>query len=174
MPKNTSSIQRDRAWLIDRSAPSAWTTSSFLDEAHLRRILRCYVRYYNDAERIGHWRKIRLSLVRFSGPDASNRIPSSADSITTMPGFKFSVRTPANVNPTEIDAIRRAMTPMVATPHGGDWSKVESFHVEDKEPGKTSGKIRGICRCCRSGRCSPTRCACDQREAEKSRESELE
>ena len=102
------------------------------------------------SERIGHWRKIRLSLVRFSGPDASNRIPSSADSITTMPGFKFSVRTPANVNPTEIDAIRRAMTPMVATPHGGDWSKVESFHVEDKEPGKTSGKIRGICRCCRS------------------------
>jgi len=93
MPKNTSSIQRDRAWLIDRSAASAWITSSFLGGAHLRRILRCYVRYYNDAERIGHWRKIRLSLVRFSGPDPSNRIPSSADSITTMPEFEFSVHT---------------------------------------------------------------------------------
>jgi hypothetical protein len=34
--------------------------------------------------------------------------------------------------------------------------------------------LGSICRCCRSGRCSPTRCACDQREAEKSRESELE
>jgi hypothetical protein len=45
------------------------------------------------SERIGHWTKMRRSLVRFSGPDASNRSPSSADSITTMRAFEFSVHT---------------------------------------------------------------------------------
>jgi len=32
----------------DRSAASAWIISSFFGEAHLRRILRSYTRYYND------------------------------------------------------------------------------------------------------------------------------
>lgn len=42
------------------------------------------------SERIGHWPKMRRSLVRFIGPDASNRSPSSADSITTLcPGLSF-------------------------------------------------------------------------------------
>src|SRR6266404_4889038 len=36
---------------------------------------------------------MRRLFARFSGPEASNRSPSSADSITTMPGFKFSVHT---------------------------------------------------------------------------------
>jgi hypothetical protein len=35
------------------------------------------------SERIGHWTKMRRQLVRFNGPDASNRSPFSADSITT-------------------------------------------------------------------------------------------
>jgi hypothetical protein len=45
-------------------------------EAHLRRILRCYARYYTTSERIDHWIKMRRSLVQFSGPGASNRCPS--------------------------------------------------------------------------------------------------
>jgi transposase InsO family protein len=47
------------------------------------------------SERIGHWTKMRRFLARFSGPEASNRPPSSADSITTIPGFRFSVHTGA-------------------------------------------------------------------------------
>ncbi len=43
--------------------------------------------------------------------------------------------------PSEIDAIRRALHDMVATPHGGDRSKVESCHLDDREPGKTRDKI---------------------------------
>ena len=38
-------------------------------------------------------------LARFSGPEASNRSPSSADSITTMPGFRFSVHTGRRLKP---------------------------------------------------------------------------
>jgi hypothetical protein len=37
---------------------------------------------------------MRRSLVQFSGPGASNRSSSWADSITTTPGFEFSVHTP--------------------------------------------------------------------------------
>jgi hypothetical protein len=47
-------------------------------ETHLRRILRCYARYFaisTTSERIEHWIKMRQSLARFSGP-ASNRSPS--------------------------------------------------------------------------------------------------
>ena len=36
---------------------------------------------------------MRRSLARFSGPGASNRSPSSADSITSTPGFEFLVHT---------------------------------------------------------------------------------
>jgi len=36
---------------------------------------------------------MRRSRARFSGPGASNRSPSWADSITATPGFKFSVHT---------------------------------------------------------------------------------
>jgi hypothetical protein len=40
-----------------------------------------------------------------------------------------------------VEAIPRAMTPLVATPHGGDRSKSESFALGGKEQGKTSDKI---------------------------------
>jgi N6-adenosine-specific RNA methylase IME4 len=43
--------------------------------------------------------------------------------------------------PSEIDAIRRALEPLVSTPHGGDRSKVETFHLDGREPGKTRDKI---------------------------------
>jgi hypothetical protein len=33
------------------------------------------------------------------------------------------------------------MEPMVATPHGGDRSKAETFHLDDRDPGKTRDKI---------------------------------
>ena len=47
-------------------------------EAHLRRILRSYTRYYNRAsEHIDHWTKIHRFLARYSGPEASNRFLSS-------------------------------------------------------------------------------------------------
>ena len=46
-----------------------------------------------------------------------------------------------NFLPSEIESIRRAMTPVVATPHGGDRSKVETFHLAGRVPGKTRDKI---------------------------------
>lgn len=47
-----------------------------------------------------------------------------------------------NFRPSEIDAIRRALHDLVATPHGGDrTSKSESFAFEGKTLGKTSDKI---------------------------------
>jgi hypothetical protein len=45
------------------------------------------------SERIGHWTKIRLSLVRFSGPDASKSYPVLGGFHHTMPEFEFSVHT---------------------------------------------------------------------------------
>src|SRR5215831_15613612 len=43
---------------------------------------------------IDHWTRMRRFLARFSGPGASNRSRSWADSITTTSGFEFSVHTP--------------------------------------------------------------------------------
>src|SRR5215510_3984354 len=45
------------------------------------------------SERIDPWIRMRRSLARFSGPGASNRSLSWADSIITAPGFKFLVHT---------------------------------------------------------------------------------
>jgi transposase InsO family protein len=70
-----------------------------LSGAHLRRILRSYARYTTKSERFDPWTKMRRSLAGFSGPEASNRSPSSGDSITTMPGFKLSVHTGGNTCP---------------------------------------------------------------------------
>src|SRR5262249_38209864 len=42
---------------------------------------------------IDHWTRMRRFLVRFSGPGASNRSRSWADSITTTSGCEFSVHT---------------------------------------------------------------------------------
>ena len=64
-----------------------------LGEAHLRRILRAYARYYNDIRTHRSLDKMRRSLARFSGPEASNRTPSWVDFITTMSGARFSVHT---------------------------------------------------------------------------------
>ena len=65
----------------------------FFGEALLRRILRSYSRYYNDIRTHYHWTKMRRFLVRSSELEASNRSPSSADSITAMRGYRFSVHT---------------------------------------------------------------------------------
>jgi transposase InsO family protein len=64
-----------------------------LGEAHLRRILREYARYYNTARITGHWTRMRRSHARFSGSDASCRMSWLAGCITNMPGFRFSART---------------------------------------------------------------------------------
>src|SRR4029078_6646154 len=40
---------------------------------------------------------MRRSLVKFSGPEASNHTPSLADFITTTSGFELSVHTPARL-----------------------------------------------------------------------------
>jgi transcriptional regulator with XRE-family HTH domain len=45
------------------------------------------------SERTGHWIRMRRSLARFSGPEASNPTPSLADFITITFGFRFSVHT---------------------------------------------------------------------------------
>jgi hypothetical protein len=55
-------------------------------------------------ERIGHWTKMRRFHARFSESEASNRSPSSADSITTMPGFRFLAHTG---DPSEVERYLR-------------------------------------------------------------------
>jgi Integrase core domain len=62
-------------------------------EAHLRRILRSYSRYYNDIRTHRSLDKDAPVSRRCSELEASNRSPSSADSITAMRGYRFSVHT---------------------------------------------------------------------------------
>ena len=64
-----------------------------LGEAHLGRILRAYACYYNNIRT--HWSLDKDAPVSrpFSGPEASNRTPSSAAFITITSGFRFSVYT---------------------------------------------------------------------------------
>src|SRR5271169_2623164 len=64
-----------------------------LGEAHLRRILRTYARYYNALERTGHWIKMRRSLVRFGGSVPYAHARSLADFTSTTSGFRFAVQT---------------------------------------------------------------------------------
>ena len=45
------------------------------------------------SERTGHWTKMRRSLGRFSGSGISRHTRFSADFITIMSGFRFSVHT---------------------------------------------------------------------------------
>jgi hypothetical protein len=45
------------------------------------------------SEHIDHWTKMRRLLARSSELEASNRSPSSADSITAMRGYRFSLHT---------------------------------------------------------------------------------
>ena len=64
-----------------------------LGEAHLRRILQTYARYYNVIRT--HWslEKMRRFRGQCSGSDQSNPTRSLADSITIICGFRFSVHT---------------------------------------------------------------------------------
>ena len=65
-----------------------------LGEAHLRRILKSYARYYNEtSERTWSLDKDAPFLARFSDPVGSAHTPSWVDFITITPGFKFSVHT---------------------------------------------------------------------------------
>src|SRR6185312_2532898 len=64
-----------------------------LGEAHLRRILKSYADYYNGVRTHRSLNKMRRSLVKFSGPEASNHTPSLADFITATSGFELSVHT---------------------------------------------------------------------------------
>ena len=66
-----------------------------LGEAHLRRILRTYARYYNDIRTRWSLDKDDRSLVPFSGLESSVHARSSADFITITCGFRFSVHTRA-------------------------------------------------------------------------------
>jgi hypothetical protein len=68
-----------------------------LSEEHLRRILKNYAAITTALERIGHWTRMRLSLVRFSDPASYVRTPSWADFITTTFGFRLSVHTGSGV-----------------------------------------------------------------------------
>ena len=67
-----------------------------LGEAHLRRILRAYAALLTS-ERIGHWTKMRRSLVPFTGPESLVHTRSLADFITTTSGCRFSVHIPIQV-----------------------------------------------------------------------------
>jgi transposase InsO family protein len=60
-------------------------------EAHLRRILKSYARYYNETRTHWPWIRMRPLLARFSEPVSSGHVPSWADFITTTPELKFSV-----------------------------------------------------------------------------------
>jgi transposase InsO family protein len=62
-----------------------------LGEAHLRRILKSYARYYNETRT--HLALDRPLLARFSEPVWSGHLPSWADFITATPELKFSVHT---------------------------------------------------------------------------------
>jgi transposase InsO family protein len=64
-----------------------------LGEAHLRRVLWTYARYYNNIRTHRSLTKMRRSHVRFSRPEASNHTRSLAGFITTTSGSRFSVHT---------------------------------------------------------------------------------
>jgi hypothetical protein len=68
-----------------------------LGEAHLRRILKFYARYYLATimrrGRTWPWIRMRPCLAQFSDPAWSGHLPSWADFITTTLGSRFSVHT---------------------------------------------------------------------------------
>jgi hypothetical protein len=72
-----------------------------LGEAHLRRILKSYARYYNERGRTWPWIRMRPFLAQFSEPVWLGHLPSWADFITTTSGFRshvrFSVHTVGNL-----------------------------------------------------------------------------
>ena len=62
-----------------------------LGEAHLRRTLQSYARYYNIIRTHWRWTKMRPFRGQCSGSNQSNPRRSWADSITIICGFGFSV-----------------------------------------------------------------------------------
>ena len=64
-----------------------------LGEAHLRRILKSYARYYNGVRTHRSLNKDTPDFGRFSDPVSSVRTPSWADFTITTRGFDFSVHT---------------------------------------------------------------------------------
>jgi integrase-like protein len=77
-----------------------------LGEAHLRRILRTYARYYNNIRT--HW---SLDKDEFSGSDQSIHTRSWADFIITTFAFRFSVHTVTPISPIEkMDAFLTAVS----------------------------------------------------------------
>src|SRR6476646_4552358 len=64
-----------------------------LGEAHLRRILRAYARYYNDIRTHRSLDKDAPPLAPFSGPESLVPTRSLVDFITTTFGCRFSVHT---------------------------------------------------------------------------------
>jgi hypothetical protein len=78
-----------------------------LGEAHLRRILKSYARYYNIMRRARTWPWLRMRpfLARFNEPVWSDHAPSWAAFITTTPELKFSVHTRANSNSSALHSV---------------------------------------------------------------------
>jgi hypothetical protein len=79
-----------------------------LSEAHLRRILKSYARYYNETLRAWPGIRTRPFLARFGEPVWSGHLPSWADFITATPRLKFSATTPvalANYSNPELDRL---------------------------------------------------------------------
>ena len=68
-----------------------------LGEAHLRRVLRSYTRYYNESEPIGRSTKMRPSLALFNRLEASNHVHCLADFITTTSGFSRYTKVPRSM-----------------------------------------------------------------------------
>jgi transposase InsO family protein len=64
-----------------------------LGEAHLRRILKSYARYYNETRTHLALDKDATFLARFSESVWSGHLPSKADFITTTPELRFLVHT---------------------------------------------------------------------------------
>jgi len=68
-----------------------------LGEAHLRRILKSYTRYYPATimrrARTWPWKRMCPFLAQLSEPVWSGHLPSWADFITTTPVCRFSVHT---------------------------------------------------------------------------------
>jgi len=93
-----------------------------LSEAHLRRILKSYARYYNETRRAWPGIRTRPFLARFGEPVWSGHLPSWADFITATPRLKFSATTPRSpslIIPTQSSTGCSNMRGKLSTPKSG-------------------------------------------------------
>ena len=81
--------------LIGSIRESAWIISSFSVRPIYAESCDPTPAITTRSERVDHWIKMRRSLAQFSGPEASYRAPSLADSITITFALRFSVHTRA-------------------------------------------------------------------------------